>query len=169
MSDAVTSVSEESIFSEASYVEVIADDLVRTASVIGILKSIGEECDELIGVLKFLTSELVMELHTNKYVDGLAAELRDAIKVSLWEVGDEFKLSTLINDVVSLGLMVREGFNDPELAKEVLEEFADTFSLQLSRCDIVREVMESGDPALILQTVLVGLTLAVGGLNYEGG
>lgn len=157
---------------ETSYVEAVANALVRTASVAGILKSIGEDYNELVQITKFLTSELVRELHTTSFADGVVGELYDAIKIRLWDIEDEFKLSVLINDVVFLGTMVKEGINDSEvikLAKEVMEEFADVFSLDLSRCNVLRNIMNSGNPALILQVVLLGLVLAVGGLSYDGG
>lgn len=173
LSDVVTYyLSEDFISDEVSYVEVVANALVRTASVAGILKSIDEDYSELVQITKFLTSELVRELHTTSFTDGVVSELYDAIKIRLWDIEDEFKLSTFINDVVFLGTMVKEGVNDLEvikLAREVVEEFADVFSLDLSRCNVLRDVMNSSNPALILQVMLLGLILAVGGLSYDGG
>lgn len=169
MSDVISYSFEDSISAESSYIDVLAEDIVRTASVVGILKSIDEGYDELVQLLKYLTSELVMELHTTSYVEGLAEELCDAIKVRLWDIEDEFKLYAFINGVVALGLMVREGVNDQQLAREVLEEFVDIFSLDLSRCAIMKKVLDSGDSALALQAVLLGLVLSVGGLSDDGG
>ncbi|MEM0361967.1 MAG: hypothetical protein QXH57_01200 [Sulfolobales archaeon] len=169
MSDVISYSFEDSISTESSYIDALAEDIVRTASVIGILKSIGEGYDELVQLLKFLISELVMELHTTSYVEGLAGELCEVIKTRLWDIEDEFKLYTLINNVVTLGLTVREGINDPQLAREVFEEFADTFSLDLSKCAIMKKILDSGDPALTLQAVLLGLVISVGGLSNDGG
>ncbi len=173
MSDVTTYYLPEVFISdERSHIDIIAETLVRTASIAGILKSIGEDYSELVQILKFLTSELVMELYTTSFADGVVGELYDAIKIRLWDIDDESKLSVFINDVVFLGVMVKEGINNSEvvgLAGEVMEEFANMFSLDLSKCNVVREVMNSGNPALILQVVLLGLVLAVGGLSYDGG
>lgn len=162
--------SSEYIASEQTYlVDFLADDLVRVASVIGILKSIDEGYEELIPLLKTLTSELVMELHTTSYVEGIVDELCGVISKRLWEIDDEFKLSILINDVVFLGKMIKEGVKDSEYASEVLNEFIETFSIDLTKCKTLQSVLSGGDPPLILQTVLIGLVLSVGGLSYDGG
>ncbi|MEM1982354.1 MAG: hypothetical protein QXD94_01600 [Sulfolobales archaeon] len=170
MSDVISYLSEDVTPEQTvDRIDALASDLVTTASVASILRDIGEDYEDLIPLLKYLTSELVMELHTTSYVEGIVDELRGFITNYLWEVGDEFKLSILINDIVSLGIMVKEGVSDIDFAKEVLNEFIDTFSIDLSKCEVLQKVMNSEDPSLILQIMLIGLVLSVGGLGYDGG
>jgi len=157
-----------SIVSDESYIETLSEDLVRTTSVASVLKELGEDYKDLIPLIKFLTSELVLALHTNTFVDGVVDELRSNIKLRLWEVGDEFSLAKLIDGIVMLGMMVKEGVKDLDIVEEIVGDFIEFFSLDLSRCDVVRKVFSSGDLPLILQVMLVGLIIAVDGINYFG-
>jgi hypothetical protein len=153
---------------DESYIETLSEDLVRTTSVASILRELGEDYKDLIPLIKSLVSELVLALHTNTFVDGVIDELRSNIKLRLWEVGDEFSLAKLIDGIVMLGMMVREGVNDLDIAEEVMNDFVEFFSLDLNHCNVVRKVFSSGDLPLILQVMLIGLIIAVDGINYVG-
>jgi len=157
-----------SMVSDESYIEILSEDLIKVTSVASVLRELGEDYKDLIPLIKFLTSELVLALHTNTFVDGVVDELRSNIKLRLWEVGDEFSLAKLIDGIVMLGMMVREGVKDLDIVEEVVSDFIEFFSLDLSCCDVVREVFSSGDLPLILQVMLVGLIIAVDGINYFG-
>jgi len=132
------------------------------------LKEVGEDYGDLIPIIRYLVSELVMEIHTNDYVNGIAEELGSAIKLRLWDLKDEFELVDLINDAIDLSAKIKDGLEDLALARRVLGSFIKLFSIDLSKCPIIKDLIDNGKPSAILQTVLVGLIIAVGGINYYG-
>lgn len=152
---------------DLEYLSHVKDNLLRAISLVNILKDLDEPYEDLIPLMKYLISDLVLELHTNTYINGIAEELQEAIKLRLWELSDEFKLAELINDVVELGIKVNERVVDESLARKVLSEFIDLFSLNVKNYKVLREVFKCCEPHIVLQTILVGLVIAVGGVNYS--
>lgn len=154
--------------SDHNYLDYLTEYLILTVSAAGLLKEVDEDYSDLIPIIRYLVSELVMEFHTNDYVNGIAEELGNAIKLRLWDLKDEFELANLINEVIDLGTKIKDGLEDLALARKVLWDFIKLFSINLSRCSIIRDLINNGKPSAILQAVLVGLIIAVGGINYYG-
>lgn len=149
------------------YLNYVADNLLRAVSIAGILKDLNEPYEDLIPLMKYLISELVLELHTNTYINGTAEELQEAIKLRLWDLTDESELAQLIDDVIKLGIKIGEGVMDESLTRRVLNEFIDLFSLDIENKEILKEILRRCEPHTVLQTILVGLVISVGGIGYS--
>jgi len=148
----------------------LVGSIVRVASVMNILKHVGEDYSDLIPLIKYLISEVVVAMHTNSYLNGIAEELGDAIKLAIWDVADdELKLTSFLNDLVSLYHKVMDGVNDLAYARAVFKEFTELFNINVGNYPKISFILNKAeDPSLILQTILTGLVISVRGVGGVG-
>jgi hypothetical protein len=160
---------------EARYVDStelfeLRDSIVRGYSIAHIYKDLGlnEALRDSINYLKYLISEFVLRLATGKYIDGLAAELSEAIPNRLWEIElDDFSFKAFLTDIIGFWEnMLEDGLSSDD-AEFLIEEFATLFNVDLSKVPALLNKIRSKSvtPEEALQSVLVGLVVSVGGVS----
>ncbi|MGC8974571.1 MAG: hypothetical protein ACP5KB_00040 [Thermoprotei archaeon] len=132
-----------------------------------VVKRLGYEdlARDIVSLVKLEVGELVTRLSTGRYINGLASELGRHAK-KLWEVEySDSELANILSEALSLRGKVDLGVASREEARELLLRFIKLIELNLQEARIVKNILESSEPQLVLQLIATALAVCVGGLS----
>ncbi len=150
------------------YIASIAGRFVMSVNVAKEVRYLGEVrwFNEVMSSVKYWVSELILHMSTGKYVSGLATELGYLIRRT--PLSNDLSTNELIDflaELITLWINYLGGISNCVDCASVFSKLVKLLSIDLSKSKVLKNVKDSCDAGLIIQTCLVALLVSVGGVG----